>query len=173
MSLEVIAKNLWTDGVSPETYAGPGEKYQAAIMEQYKLYVEMADRVTSRRNAANAFFLTLNTAIFSAVGAFWQRHPTVTPGWWAAIPLVLVLAQCTAWFRVVRSYRQLNTAKWAVVAAFEERLPAGPYWRAEWRALGEGRDRQKYFQITLLEQWIPILFATTYAVGFTVIFLFP
>jgi len=35
------------------------------VMDQYKLYVEMADRVSARRSLANTFFLTLNTAICS------------------------------------------------------------------------------------------------------------
>ena len=37
-------------------------------MDQWKLYVEMADRVSGRRGLTNTFFLTLNTAIFTAIG---------------------------------------------------------------------------------------------------------
>ena len=33
-------------------------------------YVEMADRIIQRRGLTNTFFLTLNTAIFTAVGLF-------------------------------------------------------------------------------------------------------
>jgi hypothetical protein len=40
-------------------------------LEQYKIYVEMADRISARRGMTNTFFLTLNTAIFTAVGVFW------------------------------------------------------------------------------------------------------
>lgn len=32
------------------------EKYQSAILEQYRLYVEMADRTSARRVLANIFF---------------------------------------------------------------------------------------------------------------------
>jgi len=35
--------------VTPASYAGGSETYLSAILEQYKLYVEMADRVSSRR----------------------------------------------------------------------------------------------------------------------------
>jgi hypothetical protein len=54
--------------VGPADYAVPGEKYQAAMLEQYKLYMEMADWVSARRNLASTFFLTLNTAL--ATGLF-------------------------------------------------------------------------------------------------------
>ena len=79
--------------------------------------------------------------------------------WWLLLPLVVAFGECYAWFYLVRSYRLLNTAKYAVVGALEERLPASPYWRAEWHALGEGRDRSKYWPLTHIEKWIPTLFA--------------
>jgi hypothetical protein len=37
-----------------------------------------------------------------------------------------LIVQCLAWFWLLRSYRQLNTAKYAVVGVLEERLPASP-----------------------------------------------
>ncbi len=42
---ELIRDRLWTADVRPENYEGASEKYQAAILEQYKIYVEMADRI--------------------------------------------------------------------------------------------------------------------------------
>ncbi len=37
-------------------------------MELYKLAVEMADRVSARRGTANAFFVTVNTALLAFLG---------------------------------------------------------------------------------------------------------
>lgn len=163
-----IRGGLWNDAVSATDYEGAGEKYQAAVMEQWKLYVEMADRVSSRRGLTNTFFLTLNTAIFTVIGVVGKERPNVS-SWVVALPLVVVLGECAAWWWLVRSYRQLNTAKFKVVGALEERLPASPYWRSEWVALGEGRDWRKYLPLTHLEQWIPILFALVYGIGFVVV----
>jgi hypothetical protein len=56
--------------------------------------------------------------------------------------------------------------KYAVIGALEERLPASLYWRAEWKALGEGKDPTRYWPLSHLEQWIPLLFAITYVAGF-------
>jgi hypothetical protein len=162
-----IRDRLWNVGVDAKSYEGAGERYQAAILEQYKLYVEMADRISSRRGLTNTFFLTLNTAIFTVIGVFWKDRPTVPP-WILVLPLVIALGQCAAWWWLVRSYRQLNTAKFKVIGALEERLPASAYWRAEWVALGEGEDWHKYLPLSHLEQWVPVLFALVYMSGFLV-----
>jgi hypothetical protein len=140
------------------------------VLEQYKIYVEMADRVSARRGLANTFFLTLNTAVFTVVGVFWQHPPGTTRGL-LVVPWFALVVQCLAWFWLLRSYRQLNTAKYAVVGALEERLPASPYWRAEWVALGEGRDPSRYWPLSHVEQWIPIIFALVYTAGLLAVLL--
>lgn len=151
---------LWNDHVADERYRDDTEAYHAALLHQYRLYVEMADRISQRRALANTFFLTANTAlatVLGAVGASLQRQPA----WSLAIPLIAVLGLCGAWFSLLRSYRLLNGAKYAVIADLEERMPASPY-RAEWQAAGEGRDWRKYWPLTHIEKWIPLLFALLY-----------
>ncbi len=162
-----IRGRLWNADVDVQSYVEPADKYQAALLEQYKIYVEMADRVSGRRGLTNTFFLTLNTAVFTVIGVFLQ-HKSHTASWLLIFPLIALIGECGAWFYLVRSYRQLNTAKYEVIGALEEKLPASPYWRAEWLALGEGRDRSKYWPLTHLEQWVPILFGATYLIGFFV-----
>lgn len=169
-----ITANLWNASVTSESYTGDAEKYQSAILEQYKLCVEMADRISARRALANGFFLTLNTAVLTTIGVFlgifWKDRPNV-PVFSLVLPLVLLLVLCLAWFWLVRSYRQLNSGKYAVIGALEERLPASPYWRAEWTALGEGKDKAIYWPLTHLEQWVPSVFAFMYICGFLVVLL--
>ncbi len=160
-----LESSLWNESVGPDQYAGADEPYRAAILEQYKLYVEMADRISTRRALANTFFVTLNTAVLTLIGALWKGRPHVAVRW-LVILLVILLALCLAWFWLVRSYRQLNAGKYAVVGALERRLPASPYWNAEWKALGEGRDKGRYWPLTHLEQWVPCVFAAAYLAGF-------
>ena len=164
-SIDAVRPTLWNPAVDSADYVGDGAAHQSAILEQYKLYAEMADRVSARRSLTNTFFLTLNTAIFAVIGAFWKDRPTASP-WLLVFPLVALVVQCGAWFFLVRSYRQLNSAKYTVIGALEERLPASPYWKAEWKALGEGKDKAKYWPLTHLEQWIPTIFAAIYLAGF-------
>lgn len=156
---------LWTEDALDKLYGGDAAAYQSAVLEQYKIYVEMADRVSQRRGFANTFFLTLNTAIFTAVGLFWEHKPNGQV-WWLVFPLAMLLGECFAWFYLLRSYRLLNSAKYEVVGALEKRLPASPYWRAEWTALGEGKNPEKYWPLSHIESWIPGFFAALYACGF-------
>jgi hypothetical protein len=66
--------------------------------------------------------------------------------------LVLVLGLCLAWFWLVRSYRQLNSGKFAVIGAREQRLSPSPLWNGEWKALkGEEKDKSTYWALTHLE----------------------
>jgi hypothetical protein len=163
-----VTDALWNTDVGPADYADAEEKYQSAILEQYKLCVEMADRVSARRALANTFFVTLNAAVLTLIGAFWKDRPTGSTGLLIG-PLIVLVALCFAWFWLVRSYRQLNSGKFAVIGALERRLPASPYWSAEWVALGEGRDKAKYWPLTHLEQWVPCLFAASYIFAFVAV----
>jgi hypothetical protein len=114
-----------------------GDLYRQHLFDQYKLAVEMADRLSARRMQANSFFLAVNTGLLS------------------------VLVLCYGWWRIVRSYRQLSSGKHAVILELETVLPAAPY-AAEWVALGEGRDPSRYLPLTRVEPWVPRLFALPY-----------
>ena len=165
-----LSRRLFNDSSESNRPDHSGSTYDEAVLEQYKLYVEMADRISARRGLTNTFFLTLNTTLVGLVAAL-EDFPSGRAAAWLAIPLVAILGECFAWFYLVRSYRLLNGAKYRVVGALEERLPASPFWRAEWWELGEGRDPRKYWPLSHIEQWIPILFALVYIAGFVAILL--
>jgi len=42
-----------------------GDAYRQHLFDQYKLAVEMADRVSARRTQANTFFLAVNTGLLT------------------------------------------------------------------------------------------------------------
>ncbi|WP_104820631.1 hypothetical protein [Kitasatospora sp. MMS16-BH015] len=157
---------LWNEAVTAADYARNQDKYQGAVLEQYKLCVEMADRVSSRRNLTNTFFLTLNTAVVAALAAVSADSWAGTPVWSLVAGLLILLAQCLVWYVMMRSYRQLSAAKWAVIGAMERRLPAFAYSEAEWTHLGEGKDWRKYIRLTYAEQAVPVIAAVAYLVGF-------
>jgi hypothetical protein len=164
-----LRERLWNKKYDANSFGGD-EKYRALILEQYKIYVEMADRISSRRGLANTFFLTLNTAVLTAFGVFWQKRPAGSP-WWLVGPLAVLLVQCGAWYALVESYRQLNGAKYKVVGLLEEELPASPYWSAEWKAFDEGKHWKTYLPLTHIERWVPLTFAAVYLLGFVVVML--
>src|SRR5713101_3008355 len=107
--------------------------------EQYKLYLELLDKISERRQTANSFFLSINTGLCALIGYVFSKEALaeLRPLLWC-VPVAGVLLSYF-WLRLVRSYRDLNSAKFAVVHLIEERLPLAPY-KAEWIALGEGKD---------------------------------
>lgn len=149
-----IKKRLWNETIT-ETDAS---SVQDHTMRQYELCVELADRISQRRGAANTFFLTFNTLAVGALSGVSNFAP-------ARAIIILCFAGmllCVIWAVLLLSYRRLNTAKFKVIGLLEERLPASPLWAAEWKALGEGKDYSKYIPLTFVETWIPIIFGLVY-----------
>ena len=167
MSKNPIVEGLWNGDGPP---VGPGqEQYWNLVMEQYKIYVEMADRVSARRVQVNTFFLTVNTVLITAAGLEYDAGVTATPSWFLLFPLAALMAMSFTWWRIIKSFRQLNSAKFRVIGEFEGRLPASPYWAAEWKALGEGKNPDLYKPLTHVEHWVPIIFGSMYCFGFLVV----
>jgi hypothetical protein len=126
-------------------------------IEIFKLYHDSIEKTADKRQSANSFLLTLSTGILAAVGFLFQKDcaPELKP-----LFFLLPFAGITTgffWLKLVHSYRQLSKGKFEILNMIEEQLPLAPY-KAEWIALGEGKDNNKYHQITTLEKWIPILF---------------
>lgn len=145
---------LWNGAVRSGHYARPGaEQYQVAVLERYKLCVEMANRVSARHSLTNTFFLTLNSAELTAAGALSGPTVRTVPTWGLASIGFVALCQCVAWFLLIRSYRQLNAAKYKVIGELEKRLPALPYSDAERAEFGEGKSSTTYLPLTHVELW--------------------
>ncbi|WP_330459064.1 hypothetical protein OIB37_20550 [Streptomyces sp. NBC_00820] len=164
-----LPQRLWNAAVTSHDYATPGgEKYQAAVLEQYKLYVEMADRVSARRNLTNTFFLTVNTAFLAGAGTIGRDVLAEVPDWGLCVAVLAALFQCLVWQLIIRSYKQLNAAKYQVIGELERRLPALPYGEAEWQELGDGGSWGKYVRLTNVELAVPVVFAALYLVAVSV-----
>lgn len=168
---KIIAENLWNRAITSENYPSK-EQYQQHLFEQYKLLVDSADQISARRNLANSLFLTLHTLILGVVGFAYEKGPSLSHKWLLVFPLLAVLSLCYLWWRLIKSYRQLNSAKFKVIGEFEKRLPASPYWSAEWKVLGEGQDPKLYQPLTDIESGLPWFFVTLYVIGAITILLF-
>ena len=160
--LDKIRSNLWNERLDSNH---GGTEHESALLEQFKLYVESADRVSHRRGMANTFFLSLNSLVAVTLGGIWANPPDIST-WFLVFPLIALEGLCWAWYRIVNSYGQLNAAKWRIVGALEERLPASP-WRIEWQiALEEGQNPDLYRPLTHIEKRIPIVFGLVYLGAF-------
>jgi len=167
-----MKNRLWNKLDNQSIYIDNKELYQNHILEQYKLYVEMTDRISSRRNVANLFFLTLNSTILGAIGFTFEKIQLVNPKWLVSIPILSVLILVFAWIWLLASYRNLNSVKFEVIGKLEEKLPSSPYWLIEWKELGEGKNLRKYLPLTALENIVPMIFGIIYLIiGVYVIWL--
>lgn len=126
-------------------------------LDMYKLCVEMADRISARRLTANSFFLTINTALVALVGYLSlanKKGLEVTQYWVIAIAGISL---CYMWYRQIKSYSGLNSAKFEVIHQMEKDLPYRMF-DAEWEAVGRGKDPKKYLPFTEIEMFIPWVF---------------
>jgi hypothetical protein len=143
---------------TPEQY---GAEFNAHLLEQYKMYVEMADRISIRRQSANNYFSSINTAVLAFLGVTSKNGFDILPKFWPIIVSVAGLILCYTWYRLVRSYKDLNTGKFMVIHELEKKLPASPY-DAEWLAVGEGKNSKLYLPFTHIEIRIPWIFMLLY-----------
>jgi hypothetical protein len=133
-----------------------GSKKEEFQLEQYRIYVEMADRISNRRAISNSFFLGINTVLISLIDYITKFH---SPAYLLNISGIFLTI---LWFNIVRSYKNLNTAKYTIINNIEEKLPLRPYF-SEWEMLEKGKNKKKYWPLTHIEILIPIIFTLIYA----------
>lgn len=143
----------------------------------YQMAVEMADRVSARRMAANGFFLSVHTALVTILGFSYEKvatdHKSVL-----IITAMMGFLLAWTWFFALRSYRRLNRAKFNVINRLENDLPV-QYFTDEWAELTRttkddielksfrGRwlkFKDRYTTLTNVESVVPIVFVIIYIV---------
>jgi len=139
-----------------------GDKYVEHLLEQYKLYLASAEKISDRRQTANSFFLGLNTALLGLLGWLHTSQNTKSDVLFVAASVAAGLI-CFFWYRMMRSYRDLNSAKFEVIHAIEKRLPLSMY-DVEWDVLQRGTDRSKYWPFSHIEMNVPLVFIGIYPV---------
>lgn len=152
------ANGAATEAATRELAALP-ERY----FELYGLAVEMADRTSARRLTANTFFVTVNTGLAALLGARSFQ-------WYVAVAGVLL---CLVWWGLLKSYRDLNAAKFTVINAMEQRLSAAIFseeWahlrrdpvRFSWSWEAIKKKASRYRELGVIERSVPVLFALIY-----------
>lgn len=152
------------DGFGVEAQAAAiAAELPGSYFEIYKIAVEMADRISARRGLANSFFLTINTTVLGILG-------THAASWYLAVAGIIL---CVSWWTLLKSYRDLNRAKFEIILAMEDGLPARLY-GDEWDRLRKGRVHfalrlaalrpwiAQYRELGFVERIVPWVFVLVY-----------
>lgn len=140
-----------------------GDDYKNHLFEQYKLYIESVEKISEKRQHANNYFITINTALISVIGLSFQIKFFENVVWIKVLLALLGIIICLVFGYLLRSYKQLNTAKFVVIHEIEETLPLSLY-KYEWEILGKGKDYKKYYPFSHIELLIPWIFGCLYTI---------
>ena len=117
--------------MAPEQY---GDKYQDHLVEQYRLYVEMAEATSRRRDQVNRFYPTLFSALAAILFVVPKLNLPQSSGEFDSIwPWVLVLTGfmgvylSLTWLITIWSLGRLINAKHRIIREMEGELPFAPY----------------------------------------------
>ena len=128
------------------------------LLEIYKLHAELADRVSQRREGANRLYVSLLVGLVVVLAALLRFGIGDAPEDLIIASLGIFGALLSAsWFVVIRSYRQLNSAKFRVLHDLETKI-AYPFFTLEWDPESAGSKSNRYWRLTLVEQTLPIIF---------------
>ncbi len=127
-------------------------------MELYKLMVEMADRVSQRRQSSNSFYLSINTLLFSGSAYIGMSDSSVNQILAIGISGILI---SWLWMRSIESYRNLNAAKFKIINELEANFSYSPFTR-EWQELDPDGDGVRHRPFHTVEKLVPRVFILIY-----------
>ncbi len=140
-----------------------GESYRQHSLDIYKSYLDTTERISERREKANSFFLAVNTALIAFLAKGGLGHSAAAPRALELLIPVTAGVLCFLWYRIIRSYQHLNSAKFKVIHAIERQMPLRPY-DAEWESVGRGNNPKLYLPFTRVEGVVPWLFMSFHAI---------
>lgn len=140
-----------------QTKEAYGDSWQSVFFEQYKMYVESADKISERRTVSNNYLLTVNAALATIYGVTSDKTDTTV---WHIIVLIAGTLTCVVWWYLIRSYRELNTVKFEVIHELEEYLPVALY-EYEWTLAKHGQGKS-FRPMSHLERYVPLIFIAMY-----------
>ena len=133
------------------------------LLEIYKIHAEHAERVAQRREGANRLYVGILTGFLVAVVALTRFGlEDIVSNVLTLVGGLIGIVLCLSWYLVIRSYRQLNTAKFAILHELEGKLPFA-FFKREWEQLEEGKKLNKYLNITKAEMTLPALFGILFS----------
>lgn len=136
---------------------------ESTLLEQYRLFAETSEALVNRRQNANSFYITANTALITiAATAFSLGGDLISK---LMITLVLTIPGILlnhSWSKILEAYGITNSSKMKILGMLEKRLAASLY-DAEWQVMSNQYNEKQYVSFTEGEKSIPRIFTGVYA----------
>lgn len=145
-----------------ESKTYPKELYYGHMIQQYKLYVESAHKISDSRININKFYQAILTSVIALVGLVKLNEVKFNEHLIYIICISSVVL-CAFWIISLENYRRLNSAKFKVIHEIEKNLPLNLF-AYEWSMLEYGNNGKKYKKISNLEKNLPYLFILVFIV---------
>ncbi len=130
--------------------------------ELYKAYLATAEAASERRAKMNAWMLSVNSALIGVHAAISKDNAQSgllrDPSWLWTIAFAGIVV-CIAWLNLIKSYRDLNKAKFAVIAEMEKNFDFKPFTLE--RELYKAYPRISF---SYIELGVPVAMALVYAI---------
>ena len=138
----------------------PSGKKTEHLFEQYKIYVESAEKVSDRRSNLNTFYLSLTTTVAGIIG--YLKSNKIENSEYLIVGLsISAILICIYWISLLENYRKLNSGKFEVIHEIEKELPLNLF-EYEWGKLGKGNDPKLYKKLSNVEKIIPCVFGSLF-----------
>ena len=145
--------------------------YENDLLEQYKLYVELMDRINERVQQSYYSFLTINSAIVGGLGYFQIHAKEVAENVFAYFLLLIIsylaLIFCLGWLKSIKSLRDHYERRLEIIKLIEEKLPLSLF-NTELKLHENIVGAKSGFRITyvLTEGLTLVLFSALYSTSF-------
>lgn len=135
-----------------------GPLYREHYFAQYRQFAESVGYNSELKLKINTYFVTINTALITAIGLSISR-PLFSPLiWHDLIPFAGILVS-VIWWGVTYSYKQRSVAKLRILHCLEEKLPLALY-KTEWQLMDENHAtpiKKFFFRIDLFIPWVFVI----------------
>jgi hypothetical protein len=139
------------------------DKYFAHLLDQYKLYVEMADRMSTRKMLVMNTFMTIMgaaaVAYASAPNYFGKEFVLFFQLGITAVSFLIALM----WRSFMIHHSKVSDTKFKVIHEIEQLLPAQPY-RMEYEYCV--KERKTSSALSRIDRYLPLIAAALSAAGF-------
>lgn len=147
-----ILKNLLNEGTNEQI-----------LFEQYKLYVEMANETSNRRNNTHKFYISIISlfiTLFALITSI--THELLI----FIVPLIIIPVIGYIWHKNIESYSILNHGKFDVINEIENKLPAKGF-TIEWELM----ELYHYKEVTKIEKQLPRIISIIAIIAIILIFI--